>query len=110
MTRALIIDDDAVRVPVLKRYLEGVAFGDVDVTHSTTFTKNWDDFDIILLDHDLGEGGDVSEHVRAAFPHGYGGTSLVVIHSMNPVGAMNIRNAVGYGHIRPFSVILSQYS
>lgn len=110
MPRTLIIDDDKVRVPVLTKYAEEIV-GTGTVVHSTTFTaENWDSYDLILLDHDLGEGGDVSHHVRKAFPEGYHGTAWIVVHSMNPVGAKNIIHALDSGRVMPYSSILSRYT
>jgi hypothetical protein len=105
MKRVLIIDDDAIRVSALSRYAGWIVPG-AEIVHSETFVADWDGYDMVMLDHDLGRGGDVYDHVRKAFPEGYDGLALVCIHSMNPVGARNIQAQVG-GDIRPYSSILS---
>jgi len=107
--KALIIDDDAIRVPTLTRYATSL-LGECEVTHSLTFTPDWEGFDLILLDHDLGKGGDVSRHVSEAFPEGYNGRAWVIVHSMNPVGARNIVHTLGAGRVMPYSAILSRFS
>lgn len=109
MKRALIIDDDAIRVPTLTRYAESL-LGTCEVEHYPMFMANWDDFDLVLLDHDLGEGGDVSRHVSEAFPEGYGGKAWIIVHSMNPVGARNIVHTLNAGRVMPYSAILSRFS
>lgn len=109
MSRVLIIDDDAVRVPTLSAYAEMIVHG-AEIVHSETFTADWDGFELVMLDHDLGSGGDVCDHIRKAFPEGYDGPALVCVHSMNPVGARNIVAALRSGTIRPYSHIRSLFS
>jgi len=107
MERVLIIDDDAVRVPALTRYVHSM-LPDAEVTHSTTFVSDWDGFSMVMLDHDLGAGGDVYDHVKVTFPEGYSGEAVIVIHSMNPVGARNIYHQLGNrGVLLPYSRILT---
>lgn len=107
--KVLIIDDEVIRVPALTKYIE-TRFGKCEVIHSVTFTLDWDGYFLVMLDHDLGKGGDVSRHVSKAFPRGYTGSAEIVVHSMNPVGARNIINALGTGNILPYSAILSRIS
>lgn len=96
--RVLIIDDEAVRVPNITAWLEYKTNEPLEVTHSATFRGDFDNFDIVCLDHDLGTGyEDVHTGVRRVFPEGYSGDAQVIIHSMNPVGAENIRNSLGTG-------------
>lgn len=108
--RALIIDDDTIRVPVLSRAAQDI-IGKCDVEHSVTFVSDWEGYDLVMLDHDLGAGGDVSRHVIDAFPEGFESIPpTVVIHSMNPVGARQIKAILGRGIILPYSLLLSRYS
>ena len=108
--RALIIDDDTIRVPVLSRAAQDI-IGECDVEHSVTFVSEWEGYDLVMLDHDLGTGGDVSQHVKKAFPEGYDKSPpVIVIHSMNPVGARQIKDTLGRGIILPYSILLSRFS
>ena len=65
-------------------------------------------FDVIFLDHDLGEGEDDNGFwVAKAVARGVNKETPVVIHSMNPVGAENIFHQLRYNpKVKlPFSAI-----
>lgn len=109
MSRVLIIDDDSVRVPTLTRFIREV-FPGAEIVHSETFVADWDAFDAVMLDHDLGLGGDMYDHVRKTFPEGYDGDTVIYVHSMNPVGVSNIVASLGRGIRLPYSAILSYFS
>ena len=64
---------------------------------------------LIFLDHDLGEGGsgyDVSKIIAGSINDG----TMVVIHSMNPVGASNIESQLKNNKVirMPFGTIKSR--
>lgn len=105
MKKVLVIDDDSVRIQTLTEYAEHL-MGPVEVTHSLTFTSDWEGYNLVMLDHDLGAGGDVSKHVRKHFPEGYDGDAWVIVHSMNPVGAREIVHTLNAGRVMPYSAIL----
>ena len=65
-------------------------------------------FDLIFLDHDLGDEEDNSGFwVAKSITSGLNDSTPVVIHSMNPVGAENIFNQLRYNpKVKlPFSAI-----
>jgi hypothetical protein len=69
--------------------------------------KKWD---VLFLDHDVDSvkytGYDVAKFiVREGIE-----IPQIFIHSMNPVGAENIKNILPHATIRPFSGILALYS
>lgn len=111
MAHVLIIDDDGTRFDILALAAREI-IGDCEIEYSRTFVDNWDDYALVMLDHDLGPGGgDMSRHVRKAFPEGYDNpNTAIVIHSMNPVGAGQIRDILGRGIILPFGALLSRFS
>lgn len=89
--RALIIDDDAIRVPKISAWLRsafGVSYADLRVEHSLVYRSDWTGFDVVCLDNDLGAGGDVITHVLRDPP--LIGSAQVVVHSMNPVAAQRL--------------------
>lgn len=88
LTNILIIDDDRVRLPTLRawarsQYGEGHA-----ITFKTYVPKSFLGYDVLLLDHDLGNEGDVYDVLRKRNLDYFEGD--VIVHSMNPVGAQNI--------------------
>jgi CheY-like chemotaxis protein len=105
--RALIIDDDPQRFAVIAAWLERT-LGVTDVVTSTHFTPDWSGFDVIALDHDLGPGGDMTDHVRATFPNGYA-LGPVIIHSMNPVGAQRLQAMLPGSTRVPFGIMLAEH-
>ena len=109
MMKVLIMDDDQIRVPTLEQLgRRFVGDENAEVTHSEVFQSNWDDYNLVMLDHDLGAGGDVYDHVREAYPQGYDGDAVILIHSMNPVGARNIYKQLGNrGIIFPYGRMLT---
>lgn len=111
MSRVLIIDDDGIRVPALSWFARGTYLGpDAEIVYSETFVADWDDFDMVMLDHDLGPGGDMYDHVRRVFPEGYDGPARIVIHSMNPVGAANLVGWLGTGVLISYGGILKAHT
>lgn len=105
MPKVLIIEDDKTRLPALTSYAERVLSGGVEVTHSETYVTDWTPYAMVMLDHDLGLGGDVSRHVKG---QEVPANIFIVIHSMNPVGARAIRDEIG-GYVAPFSAILDAH-
>lgn len=90
--RILIVDDEEVRVPVIKDYMTSFVAGDIDyhVEHVTTMPATFVGYDIVFLDHDLG-WQDVYHEIRKMKSKQLGNAQFVV-HSMNPIGARNIAN------------------
>lgn len=103
--KLLIIDDEAIRVEFITVWVEKALGRKVEVTHSVLFRGDFDEFDVVSLDHDLGVTN-VYDGVRQYFPDGYDGDATVIIHSMNPVGATNIRNQLRMGQLVPFTRML----
>lgn len=91
MNRALIIDDEKVRVPNIKAFLERRYGKALSVHHELTIedTDIFEMFDIVCLDHDLGRYGDCYEILKK-LEAPENPTAHVFIHSMNPIGARNI--------------------
>lgn len=100
----LILDDDPARHAGFRAALSAHA-----LTHAWTSTEatsrlhgysNEPRFDAVLLDHDLGEFGeeslgtglDVAREVALASPDRM--PTIVVIHSVNPIGALKMQWAV----------------
>lgn len=88
----LVVDDDAIRheqfvtnnpkCSIMSAYTVGEAVSHFDSRH----------FSYISLDHDLGKDSDVIpfvKHMAKAFISGMTVPKVVIVHSMNPVGAAN---------------------
>lgn len=88
----LIVDDDAVRVPTLRKFLYRVLDRSDDieyiVTHVAEMPTSFANYDYIMLDHDLGHQ-DVYNELRK-MDHDLIGLGVFFVHSANPVGAENI--------------------
>lgn len=103
--RLLIIDDDFVRVDVISRYL-----GATTHVHKTLVPRRFTGFDVVSFDHDLGPEGDAYDAIRIIDPKNFPRDTIYIVHSMNPVGANNIRGLLeGYGlkvRVIPFGNML----
>jgi len=96
--RILVIDDE--------RTLENIF---ADTKTSVIYVRNYHDaamllfgnpprFDVVYLDHDLGDGPDGGDLTAQIEERAYKGELLdigkFVIHSMNPIGRMRMYNAL----------------
>lgn len=91
--RVLIVDDEAVRVPRITAYARALVPGrEVVVTHEVLLPHDLTPYELVFLDHDLG-GVDVYDEMKRLPPDAFVGKH-VIVHSMNPVGAVNIMRAV----------------
>ena len=108
--RVLVLEDDKNRVREFKqRMLEiGVVADYVDKAHDAIKLLGEKEYDLIFLDHDL--GGEVFVNVAnsntgsevARWISAHPVTCPVVIHSLNPVGADNMKKYIpGAVHV-PF--------
>lgn len=96
--RILVVDDDLIRH---EQFLANNRDYDIVSTYSSSAAISIFDngeFDLICLDHDLGEDGDIIplvKYIAQCFAEGKKKPVPILIHSMNPVGAANIE---GYLH------------
>lgn len=116
MTRkVLVVDDDITRLDRMKATI--LKSEDMEVYYAATtqmaqdFLK-WQKWDIVFLDHDLGEQDGSGYTIAQAVIDSprFGPPYQVIVHSMNPVGAENIMKLLK-GHIRelhriPFSTLI----
>lgn len=114
----LIVDDDYVRVPFIRKYLGRVVHtGPIQITvdHVTTVPESFADYALVCLDHDLGVQ-DVYDEIRNMTAEQIGEYTAFIVHSMNPIGARNIAAFLndfphptrknGRATVTPFSKIL----
>lgn len=108
MIKVLIVDDETVRIERITRFAHGLVDGrSIEVEHQAVVPRALAGFDLIFLDHDLGPAGDVYDNLRGRSEFSGLQDTVVVVHSMNPVGARNIaellRPHAASCLIRPFS-------
>ena len=115
--RILILEDDEIRTDLFQKLLVNA---DVEIyTDVNEAIENYGtsgDYDLLLLDHDLGGEVFVSsahENTGAAFCRWLTGTvaetselPTIVIHSHNPVGAMVMNGYIPHAVQLPFSKTL----
>lgn len=104
----LILEDDPARMHVFTRNLIGtntVIVDNVPDAISELSSRNWD---YLFLDHDLGgqqmvESGDDTGYAVAAWleEHLDKKPPNIVIHSLNPAGAQNMKNALPEAVLAP---------
>lgn len=94
MKRILILDDSMERITLFQSRLKDWG----EVSYSTTgeecisILQN-ENFDYIFLDHDLGEG--ISGYdVAKWIAENYKGNATFILHSTNPAGVSNMKNAL----------------
>src|SRR5690606_2504899 len=93
MVRVLIVDDEAVRVPRITAFARAMLQGEaIGVTHVTGLPRDFGEYQVVFLDHGLGDV-DVYDEMKH-LPEGAFVGKHVVVHSMNPVGAQNIMAAI----------------
>lgn len=88
----LVVDDDAIRHEQFVANNPKCSIVSAYNVHEAISHFDSGDFSYISLDHDLGEESDVIpfvKHMAQAFIGGKKIPRLVVVHSMNPVGAEN---------------------
>ena len=106
--RILILDDDSGRHKVFNRKLIGHAVDNVFEAHEAIDLLKGDKYDIVFLDHDLGNksmvasgpgtGYEVAQWLR---DNPDKQPNQVVIHSFNPVGAKNIKAILQMATVYP---------
>jgi CheY-like chemotaxis protein len=97
--KALVVDDQEERHDLFKR-----KYPDVELTFAFSSKQaisllHKNEYDIVFLDHDLGgddTGVKVAEWMKLFKVH-----SFVIIHSLNPVGALNIQRILPSAKIVP---------
>jgi len=93
MIRVLIVDDDPARVPRITKHAQLIAGArTLHVMHQACVPRDLSGYDLVYLDHDLGEETTYEQLKRA--PAGALRGKHVIIHSMNPVGARNLQAAI----------------
>jgi CheY-like chemotaxis protein len=109
--KIFVLEDSAERIESFKKWLAGndVTYVE-DAATAHPLLKNVK-YDLIFLDHDLGNRSMVSSDdpntgyaVAKEIIHGVNHSTQVVVHSMNPIGAANIMGVLPNNHAfhRPF--------
>jgi DNA-binding response OmpR family regulator len=100
MQNILVVDDDITRLDRMKATILNNPDYDVYYAATTLMAQDfikWQKWDVIFLDHDLGEedgsGYIVAQAVLKNPPY------QVIVHSMNPTGAENIMKLLK-GHVQ----------
>ena len=95
MINILVIDDEFSRLEKILNYIKKHYKFEFEVSHIETFQLTaLNDADIVFLDHDLGAGGDVYEHLKTHADSINWENKQFIIHSMNPVGANNMMRLI----------------
>lgn len=112
--KVLILEDDPNRIGVFKRKLhEHDLYFFTNVPDAKDATINFGPFDYYFLDHDL-EGkvfvsSDYSNtgYQFAKFLAEIEAQGEIIVHSMNPVGAQNIKGVLPQAKVVPFPYLFS---
>lgn len=103
----IVIEDENVRLETIRNFIHRQYGPLVNVSYYNRVPKNFHSYDVLFLDHDLGDQGDVYDILRKYDLSYFEGD--VVIHSMNPVGARNLAALFPNANVSiiPYSKILS---
>lgn len=110
MLKVLIVEDSPERLPALKHYINSyVNHGHPAATFDhSLMVIDPTGYDVVMLDHDLGAENAYQQLRYGDMAEKFAGVKLVIVHSMNPVGANNIKNelkGICKVHHVPFSSI-----
>lgn len=106
----MVLEDDPERITVFDDELYGFSVDFVEnVSDALDLLSNFH-YDLVFLDHDLDGGSMVPSHYKNT---GYqvakfmadeeiNEEAVIFIHSMNPIGAQNIKRVLPDAMIRPF--------
>ncbi len=105
----LVVEDNPTRIKKFKRELIGSVVDYTDNAHEGIILVKERKYDLIFLDHDLGGREHVSSNdlntgfqVAKAIKGTPNESTLIVIHSANPVGAENIQKELPQALKVPF--------
>lgn len=100
--RILVVEDDSYRIEWFQKATIGHIVDFAIDADSAIVKVHQNDYDLIFLDHDLGNRQMVSSDdpntgytVAKSLIQSRNSKAAVVIHSLNPVGALNIKRVVG---------------
>lgn len=114
--KILVVEDSEERNVQFRKWLSHHDFDIATDASSAIKMLNLKKYDVIFLDHDLGDRSNVPSDdpntgyaVAKQIPYSINRNAQVVIHSMNPQGANNILFALGGKAIqRPFGPWIEQ--
>lgn len=112
MAKILILEDDQNRIQFFKEKLKkhDVYFFD-NVEEAKMSIELMGPFDTFFLDHDLDDNIYVKSEEKntgyqlAKFMHEKKIEAQIIIHSMNPIGAQNMKNLLPTATVIPFSTL-----
>lgn len=108
----LVLEDNEERIKHFKKNLVGNNFKIVSVSDACIELLVKDKWDVLFLDHDLGGRSYVPSsesntgYQVAKFLHDnpkYKPSEVIIIHSLNPIGAENMQNALPEAYRIPFA-------
>ena len=112
--KVLILEDDPNRIGIFKKKLkEHDLYFAISVKEAKDMTINFGPFDYFFLDHDLDgqifvDSNEENTGYRfAQFLAESKATGEVIVHSMNPAGAQNIKGVLPQAQIVPFPYLFS---
>ncbi len=110
--RVLVIEDNPFRIKKFKRELIGFIVDYADNAHEGIILAKERKYDLIFLDHDLGNREYVDSNdpntgfqVAKAIKGTLNESAFIVIHSANPVGAKNIQQELPQAVRAPFPLL-----
>lgn len=112
--KVLILEDDPTRIGIFKKKLhEHDLYFAVAVDEAKDMSKNFGPFDFYFLDHDLDRRVFVDSNEQntgyqfAKFLAESNVEGTIVVHSMNPAGAQNIKGVLPQAQLVPFPYLFS---
>jgi CheY-like chemotaxis protein len=103
MKKILIIDDSINRI---EYFIKNLRIQHTNTDISVSWAESYDSvidkltinkYDLIFLDHDLGENSKTGADIAEWMKENNKLNTLIVIHTMNPVGRNNIKNVIPDG-------------
>ncbi len=108
MIRILIVDDSQDRVNELLlrigSHTNVSVYWASSVAEAQTIIQSRPEFDIIMLDNDMGKGGEGTNLTKWITKGNYCPKATYIVHSMNPVANKTIVNILKDAHREAFSV------
>ncbi len=96
--KVLVVEDNPFRIKKFKSELRRCAVDYTDNAHEGIFLVREKEYDLIFLDHDLGnrecvdsDDSNTGFQVAKAIKGTPNESALIIIHSANPVGAKNMQ-------------------
>lgn len=112
--KVLILEDDGNRIATFKKKLKDHdLYFAVSVDEAKDMAKNFGPFDYYFLDHDLDgkvfvdSKDENTGYQFAKFLAEVNATGKIFVHSMNPVGAQNIKGVLPQATLVPFPYLFS---